>query len=848
MANFAKISQAAKVHSGYQDATKDKYEIKDVRIVPGSSLNRYWKNAMQVITTDKGEFIDKLPINSGHDWQQEIGKMVTAKVTTDKSNNKWLNWCGRDGKVEAILPASVKEDLPPGYDINDNPQLKQAYDYIRQDVPVIFLTGGAGTGKSTFIKYLKTNLRADMGKACVVLAFTGVAAANVGGQTIHSFFNFKFDPFEHKEIKSSMKNDVIDHTDVIIIDEISMVHSWLLDHIDYALRLWCDKNKPFGGKQMVLIGDCFQLPPVVNDKDEEAKKFFAKWDDPFFFAAKVFESVNAKAVQLEKIYRQKDERFVHILNRIRNCDNGYEKDVEFLNKNCLLETRFKTKKVPEECLLLTTKNNDAENFNKSKLDIFCKKGVQAKKFKAFNDNFNTKHFLTPDMFEVCIGAKVMVTKNIAAKNLVNGDMGIVVGFGGTGNSKEEDYVAVKIKGSVCRLERETWQGIKYRWNDDTKTIEQWQSGSFCQIPLTLGWAVTIHKSQGLTLDSVAIDAADAWDSGQVYVALSRARTLNGIVLRKSIPHNAVKVNTYIKRVYESLFPEQKKHELNPEEDHKHIIISNEGFTMDVSEEKTHVIIGGVDFDLYPNETQGEKIGAFVRRTLPILLEKNLIPDAEMKKLLNDEEYCYNTFGIITKTGFKYKLLGKNKQEFYDARHNQYKCWLKEFPKSGYYICSQWWKTPCTEKFAQWLIDLSEGKLVASSVQTCDDSYTEEGVDWAKKRKEEKDKNLAAYLKQQEEVRKKQNIILSPISNKETETIKSHTTRKEEKPIEILEGKRTPLMQDGYVKFILADGSFILANDKGMKNSSLPWTDKMLRLKVFKKNEKNILTEWGWEEA
>lgn len=219
MANFAKISQTAKVHSDYQDATKDKYEIKEVKIVPCCSLNPYWKNDMQVITTDRGKFIDKLPVNSGHDWKQEIGKSVTAKVSKDKYDNEWLNLCESTDKTNFTNPVImdfVKEDLPPDYDINDNPQAKQAYDYIKQDAPVIFLTGGAGTGKSTFIKYLKNNLRADMGKACVVLAFTGVAAANVGGQTIHSFFNFKFDPFEHKEIKSSMKNDVIDHTDVII--------------------------------------------------------------------------------------------------------------------------------------------------------------------------------------------------------------------------------------------------------------------------------------------------------------------------------------------------------------------------------------------------------------------------------------------------------------------------------------------------------------------------------------------------------------------------------------------------------------------------------------------------------
>lgn len=742
------------------DMVDKRYEIKNVRIVPGSSLNPRWKNCMQVITTDKGEFIDNLPINSGHNWQQEIGKTVTAKVTTDKYNNKWLNWCECDDKAETIMPASVKEDLPSGYDINDNPQLKQAYDYIKQDIPVVFLTGGAGTGKSTFIKYLKNNLRADLGKNYVVLAPTGVAAINVGGQTIHSFFKFKTDVFDDKEIKKAYKNPALDYIDLIIIDEISMVHSWMLDHIDYALRLWCDENKPFGGKQMLFIGDCFQLPPVKNVEDEEKQKFYEQWESPFFFAAKVlgnFSDIGIKSIQLEKIYRQKDERFIHILNRIRQCKAGYEDDIQFLNEKCFIETRLGTQNVPEECLLLSTTNAKVDAFNAKKILSLKQSGKSVQIFEAFiTGEFNLDHVLTPKLLELCVGAKIMITKNISSQNLVNGDMGKVLDFGGTGSSPN-DYVDVEVKGQRHRITRETWQTLKYNWDEKSKTISQQEVGAFNQIPLKLGWAVTIHKSQGLTLDSVAIDAARAWDSGQVYVALSRARSLSGVLLCEKIPVSAVKTDGYVLEKYNELFSDEIGDcRAETKADHN-VDLSNEGFTVDMEEEKNYVTIGGIDFDLYPKN--GEDLQDLVRRTLPLLLEKNLIPEAEMTRLLYDKGYCYGTFGTgleLSDKGlafsspttptykFSYTLLKKTTDSFDEYEHKRY--WKDVY--LGYRICSLWWQYN-TSKFAQWLIALSEGKLSASYIP--DDSYTDESVDWVKERQQEKDKNFAAYFNQEKEM-------------------------------------------------------------------------------------------------
>lgn len=596
-----------------------------------------------------------------------------------------------DSKSKKYTEVTINDELPIDYDINENPEIKQTYDYIKQNSPVIFLTGGAGTGKSTFIKYLKINLKNELNKNCIVLAPTGVAAVNVGGQTIHSFFNFKTDVFENNEIKISMKNSVLDYTDLIIIDEISMVSSWMIDHIDYALRLWFDKNKAFGGKQMLLIGDCFQLPPIAEN-NEIKQKYFERWDSPFFFAGKVFETVEVEAVQLKKIYRQKDdEAFIHILNRIRKCEQGYEKDIEFLNENYFIENRLKTKNVPDECLLLTTKNNDAEKFNTMKMFNLQQNGAYKKTYEGYvSGKFNFEHFLTPQTLDLCVGAKVMITKNISNKTikLANGDMGKVVGFG-------SDYVEVEVKNENYRLYRETWNSLRYTWDNQNKRIQQVTEGSFTQIPLKLGWAVTIHKSQGLTLDAVAIDAADAWDSGQIYVALSRARNLNGVLLRQKISPFSVKADRYIKKIYETLFPESENQNVYNAEEYKNIIVDNSIFTIDKKEELTSVLIGNKKFELYPRGNV--KIQQHVQETMELLLTENLVPYEELQRLLTDKNYCYETFGINW-NGFRYTLLKK------DRNTDTVRYWAKKY--GGYYICSQWYQN-CSSKFAQWLIKLSK---------------------------------------------------------------------------------------------------------------------------------------------
>ena len=850
----------------------DTVTINDVKIVNGPDLCTRWRDPMQKIFTNKGKFIDNFPGIShgstppGHDWKKEIGKKVDAVVSKDsKSDNTWIFIRQEYEQYNNVPTVSQKEELPPDYDINDNPELVKTYEAIKQNVPVIFLTGGAGTGKSTFIKFLKNNLKADMNKNYVVLAPTGVAAINVGGQTIHSFFGWKNDVPDEKEIiKGLNKNSVIDYIDLIIIDEISMVHSWMIDNIDKALKFRCEKNKPFGGKQLLLIGDCFQLPPVVEDKDLGKKKYYSQWDSPFFFAAESLKKLsNIKAFQLKKIYRQEnDQRFIRILNRIRECQTGYEKDIEYLNENCLIETRLGTKNVPPESLLLCTTNAKADEFNNKKLFNLVNKGSRSVTYKAIiqgDFHYDNKQFLTKDSLDICVGAKIMVTKNINSEHLINGDMGIVLDFGGTGNSPN-DYVEIEVKGIKHHITRQTWEKQKYEWNSATKTISQKVVGTFNQIPLTLGWAVTIHKSQGLTLDSVAIDAPDAWDSGQIYVALSRAKNLDGVLLCQKIPVSAVKVSEYVLQKYGELFQLDENDNIAPLENDYNKNLSNEEFTIDKSEEQTSVIIGGICLDLYPSNIYGDSIQNHVKRTIVILLENNLIPEAEMKRLQSDKEYCYLTFGIVGKTSarIKYILLSKNKNDFYDSYYKKYRCWTNTY--GGYYICAQWYPD-CKSKFAKWLINLSQGKLSGYVIAEDDFFPPEPPIDWAKKKQEEKDKAFREKIKQDTEMaelqRSRENGFTynTPI-RKSITYIPSIKEKKEDKeiqyqkkePIRVL-ATRDNSTHNEYYQFYTIDGHepYLATIIGHQRNVPTKYSTFELLIYEFDEHDKRKITKWSWVE-
>jgi hypothetical protein len=424
-----------------------------------------------------------------------------------------------------------------------NQDLQFAFDFVKHTNRNIFLTGKAGTGKTTFLRDLKKLSP----KRMIVVAPTGVAAINAGGVTIHSFFQLPFHPYvpslylsenklplqpEQKDFTgykmSREKISIIKSLDLLIIDEISMVRADTLDAIDYALRRYKIHHLPFGGVQLLMIGDLQQLAPVVKDEDAEILNKY--YDSSFFFGSRALRSTDYLTIELKHIYRQNDQVFINLLNKVR--DNHVDSNVlSELNK------RFIPDFDPDSnggYITLTTHNYQSQMLNDSKLE---KLPGKSHSFKAIiKDAF--PEFSYPAARELILkkGAQVMFAKNdISGEKLFfNGKIGKVESF-------EDNIIVVKCPDDdyPTRVEMAEWQNMKYTLDDQTKEIQETVIGTFTQYPLKLAWAITIHKSQGLTFDRAVIDANAAFAHGQVYVALSRCRTLNGLVLSTRINQRSI---------------------------------------------------------------------------------------------------------------------------------------------------------------------------------------------------------------------------------------------------------------------------------------------------------------------
>ncbi len=425
----------------------------------------------------------------------------------------------------------------------------------------IFLTGKAGTGKTTFLK----NLPLKTYKRMVVVAPTGVAAINAGGQTIHSFFQLPFGPQLPENAQNTMawgkmsaktkaaqlqklnkrKINLMRSLDLLIIDEISMVRADVLDAIDAVLRRVRRSQKPFGGLQLLMIGDVHQLAPVA--KQEEWEVLSPYYDTPYFFGSQVLKKTPYVCVELEHIYRQHDMDFITLLNKVRHN----EMDAECV---ALLNTRFKPGFVPKDdegYITLTTHNYQADQINESKLAAIKEKSVV---FKAeVHGNFPENTYPTKEELTLKIGAQVMFVKNDPnpEKAFYNGKIGRIVGF-----DEKEATVTVESGGERITVPKLKWQNMEYTLNTENQEIEENEIGSFTQIPLRLAWAVTIHKSQGLTFNKVIVDAGQAFAHGQVYVALSRCTSLEGLVLKTRITSNALVNDHSVNRFVETL-PEKE---------------------------------------------------------------------------------------------------------------------------------------------------------------------------------------------------------------------------------------------------------------------------------------------------
>lgn len=404
-----------------------------------------------------------------------------------------------------------------------NEEKKAAFDLIENTNHNVFLTGRAGSGKSTLLKYLKEKTKKKM----VVLGSTGIAAINVGGQTIHSFFGFGIDitPEKAKNKFDFRRKNLMRSLERIFIDEISMVRADLLDSIDAYLRAARGNNLPFGGVQMVLMGDLYQLPPVVTEQDKEW--FYKIYESPYFFSAHSFKAMNAKYIALEKVFRQKEKDLVRILNDIR-LGKSSAKDLEILN------TRVRPFSSPEEMegtVYLATTNKLADAVNNEQLaklssKVFNFTGVISGRFPENN-------VPAPTMLALKEGAQVMMVHNDQDGFWVNGDVGKVLSIKENGGVF---IIRVEIAGrGEYDLCQHRWDMVEFQYNEAAKRVETAVKGSYSQYPVKLAWAVTIHKSQGKTYDKVVIDLGKgAFAPGQTYVALSRCTSLDGLILRRPL--------------------------------------------------------------------------------------------------------------------------------------------------------------------------------------------------------------------------------------------------------------------------------------------------------------------------
>ncbi len=416
--------------------------------------------------------------------------------------------------------SEITKHGPATIEIND--QFRHALEIMEDTNKNIFITGRAGTGKSTLLEYFRNSTE----KNVVVLAPTGVAALNVKGQTIHSFFRFKpnVTPERVKRLRSSKDSESVYHKlDIIVIDEISMVRADLLDCVDRFLRLnGPESDKPFGGIQMAFIGDLYQLPPVVTSSEKEV--FQSLYETPYFYGARVFDSLQMEFVELEKIYRQSDKEFITLLNAIRNNSITAE-GLEVLNQRC--QPDFEPP--PDDFYVyLTTTNRLAEEINSRRLAALNNRLCTFT--GRIEGDFAQEYLPTKVELQIKVGAQIMMLNNDAEGRWVNGSIGKIIDI--AQNGKGEGIVVAELAdGDEVEVTPFTWE--IYRFFVDGGQLHSETVGKFTQYPLMLAWAVTIHKGQGKTFDKVIIDiGSGTFAHGQMYVALSRCTTLEGIVLKK----------------------------------------------------------------------------------------------------------------------------------------------------------------------------------------------------------------------------------------------------------------------------------------------------------------------------